>query len=300
MRTLRLLLVALMVLSGIGMLYAGSKKVPAEQVETEQAVEADAGATGQTVEQDAEAAGQTGEQDIIGEQEQAAQSGLTPARVFKDSGLIGIIILVIFCWAAGMAILRGRKYYRELKIKPASQFTAVKNILSQSKPVTPETLDLAIKHQVVVKDISTLGFIYWNGLKGYKDALEARKTGDSLKEAVMSEFMVARLQKYHTIDAGLFWYDILAQLCTYFGLLGTIWGLLKAFDAMSTITNDIDKQAKLSEGIATAVGTTAVGLVAAIVLTFISGFFKKFADRLKNDAEEYTTKLEETILNDIN
>ncbi len=299
MRTLRLLLVALMVLAGIGLLYAGSKKVPVDQVETEQAVEADAGATGQTVEQDAEAAGQTGEQDIIGEQELVAQKRLTPGRVFKDSGNIGVIILLIFCWAAGMAILRARKYYRELKIKPAFQFTAIKRILSQSKPVTPETLNLAIKHQEVVKDISTLGFIYWNGLKGYKDALEAGKTGDPLKEAVMSEFLVARLQKYHTIDAGLFWYDILAQLCTYFGLLGTIWGLLIAFDAMSKLTNDVDKQARLSDGIATAVGTTAVGLVAAIALTFVSGFFKKFADRLKNDAEEYTTKLEEFILNEI-
>lgn len=54
-----------------------------------------------------------------------------------------------------------------------------------------------------------------------------------------------------------------ANLCTMLGLLGTVYGLILAFDALSD-ASAAEKAVRLSQGIATAMATTAWGLLVGI------------------------------------
>jgi len=47
----------------------------------------------------------------------------------------------------------------------------------------------------------------------------------------------------------------------------------------------------LSAGIKTAIGTTALGLIAAIPLTLIKGALQSRAQKIINDIDEYSVKL---------
>ncbi len=82
-----------------------------------------------------------------------------------------------------------------------------------------------------------------------------------------------------------------ANIATLVGLLGTIMGLIQAFDALGTATPE-NRSAVLSHGIAVAMNTTAFGLIVAVpCLTaqlLLGGFTKKIID----DMELYSTKLD--------
>lgn len=82
-----------------------------------------------------------------------------------------------------------------------------------------------------------------------------------------------------------------ANIATLVGLLGTIMGLIQAFDALGTATPE-NRSAVLSHGIAVAMNTTAFGLIVAVpCLTaqmLLGGFTKKIIDEM----ELYSTKLD--------
>lgn len=136
---------------------------------------------------------------------------------------------------------------------------------------------------------TTLGFIFWNGFLGYNDAKRSGKEGIELKHALQNSFDEAGLQAIPKIESGLFWFDIIAQVSTLLGLLGTIFGLIAAFDALANAPEAL-KQIRLTEGISQAMGTTAFGLIVAIPTMFIKGGLQARADRLINDIDEYSVK----------
>ncbi|MDZ4120846.1 MAG: MotA/TolQ/ExbB proton channel family protein [Candidatus Cloacimonadaceae bacterium] len=84
-------------------------------------------------------------------------------------------------------------------------------------------------------------------------------------------------------------FDTLAQICTYLGLLGTIWGLLDAFNSLATAAQ-ADQQRLLTAGISKAIGTTALGLIAAIPLIVIKGALLSKAQKLIADIDEFSVK----------
>ncbi len=137
---------------------------------------------------------------------------------------------------------------------------------------------------------TTMGFIFWNGLMGYNDAKKSGKESFDLKKALQNSFDEAGLQTIPKIEAGLFWLDIIAQIATLLGLLGTIFGLVAAFDALANAPES-EKQKLLTEGISMAMGTTAYGLMVAIPTMLIKGGLQARADRIINNIDEYSVKV---------
>ncbi|MBT3168493.1 MAG: MotA/TolQ/ExbB proton channel family protein [Candidatus Cloacimonetes bacterium] len=137
---------------------------------------------------------------------------------------------------------------------------------------------------------TTMGFIFWNGLVAFLDAKKAGKKGFTLQKDVQNAFDEAGLQKMPSIEAGLFWLDIIAQVATLLGLLGTIFGLVAAFDALANAPENL-KQKMLTEGISQAMGTTAWGLLVAIPTMGIKGALQAKADKIVNDIDEYSVKI---------
>jgi len=136
---------------------------------------------------------------------------------------------------------------------------------------------------------TTLGFIFWNGLLGYNDGAKSGKRGIELKQHLQNSFDEAGLQAIPNVEGGLFWFDIIAQISTLLGLLGTIFGLVAAFDSLANAP-EADKSRLLTEGISMAMGTTAYGLIVAIPTMLIKGGLQSRADKIINDIDEFSVK----------
>lgn len=212
---------------------------------------------------------------------------ITLASIFRDSneeGYFGYLILLVFIVGIVYAVIRYYQLYHKEKINSQNLYKSLKGYIKNDQ------IDEAIKITDKLKN-TTLGFIFFSGLSVYKDVRKAVGK-EEMSYQVQNAFDEAVLQKVYKLDSGLFWFDTLAQVCTYLGLLGTIWGLLAAFSALSN-PNVLDSQKNLllSAGIKTAIGTTALGLLAAIPLTLIKGWLSGRAQKLINEIDEYSVKL---------
>ncbi|MBN1327191.1 MAG: MotA/TolQ/ExbB proton channel family protein [Candidatus Cloacimonetes bacterium] len=142
---------------------------------------------------------------------------------------------------------------------------------------------------------TTLGFIFWSGFLGYNDALKSGKKGQELQRVLQNSFDEAGLQSIPKVEGGIFWFEIIAQVATLLGLLGTIFGLIGAFDALANAP-EADKSRLLTQGISQAMGTTAYGLIVAIPTMFLKGALQARADKIINDIDEFSVK----VINQIN
>jgi biopolymer transport protein ExbB len=90
--------------------------------------------------------------------------------------------------------------------------------------------------------------------------LNAANRSDKEVEAAMEQ---ATLEQFPKLTKRMPYLPMLANIATLSGLLGTIVGLIEAFDAVASAPPD-KKQQMLAAGIAKAMYTTAGGLVVAI------------------------------------
>ncbi len=226
--------------------------------------------------------------------DQAAAAEAAPVKggtdlfsVFVDSGPWAYPILLVFVIGIIYAFVRWKQLYMNEKIDAGGLFLKLRNFIRNDQ------LDEAAKISEVHKG-TTMGFIFWSALMIFKEAKKSGKTGKELRTSVQNSMEEAVLQKVHLLDGGLFWFDTLAQVATYLGLLGTIWGLLDAFAGLQGLTGAAQQQA-LTGGIKKAIGTTALGLLAAIPLSLIKGWLFTRASNLISDIDEYVVKLINTI-----
>ncbi len=218
-------------------------------------------------------------------------SGITIGELIRDSGTWGYLIIIVFVIGLVMAVVRYIQLYVKEKIDAGKFYLKLKGYIKNDQ------LDEATKISESFKN-TTLGFIFWSGLMVFKDAKKTNISGKEMRESVQNAFDEAVLQTVHKLDGGLFWFDVLAQTCTYLGLLGTIWGLLIAFKALgSAATSEANK--RLTEGIKVAIGTTAMGLIAAVPLTLIKGALLTRAQNVISDIDEFCVKMVNQLNNTI-
>jgi len=210
-------------------------------------------------------------------------AGITVGELISDSGTWGYLIILVFIIGLVLAIIRYIQLYVREKVDASKFYLKLKGYIKNDQ------LDEATKISESFKN-TTLGFIFWSGLMVFKDAKKSGKSGKDLRESVQNAFDEAVLQTVHKLDGGLFWFDVLAQTCTYLGLLGTIWGLLLAFKALGTAAQS-EANKRLTEGIKVAIGTTAMGLIAAVPLTLIKGALLTRAQNVISDIDEFCVKM---------
>lgn len=87
----------------------------------------------------------------------------------------------------------------------------------------------------------------------------------------------------------------LANIATLLGLLGTIIGLIDAFDSLATAAPE-DRQEMLSRGIAVAMNTTAFGLIVAIPTMLSHLFLSGISKRIVEEIDQYSVKLENLLV----
>jgi biopolymer transport protein ExbB len=114
-----------------------------------------------------------------------------------------------------------------------------------------------------------------------------RDNGEKALGKVVDEVFVTevpRIQRYTPLIS------VVANLATLMGLLGTIFGLILAFDAVANVPAAQRSQA-LSAGIGVAMTATAFGLTIAVTMIFINGLYVTQTDRLIEELDEKSTKM---------
>ncbi len=85
---------------------------------------------------------------------------------------------------------------------------------------------------------------------------------------------------------------MLANVATLLGLMGTIWGLILAFKAVSSAGIDAAEKARmLAAGISAAMNTTLLGLAVAIPSILIYTFLFNKTAKIIDEIDEHTVKL---------
>ncbi len=219
----------------------------------------------------------------------AVSGGVNLIQVFSSSGVFAYLILANLLIGLALAVVRYIQLFVREKIDAEKFFFKLKNFVKNDQ------IDEAAKIADQFKS-TTMGFIFWSGLTVYKDVRKSGKKGEEGRIAVQNAFDEAVLQTVHKLDGGLFWFDTLAQISTYLGLLGTIFGLIQAFGALAGLTGAAQQRA-LTDGIYVAIGTTALGLMGAIPLTLIKGGLYTRAQNLISNIDEYSVKLVNHINN---
>ena len=84
--------------------------------------------------------------------------------------------------------------------------------------------------------------------------------------------------------------QVIATIAPLLGLLGTVFGMIEAFQQMEMAGKNVDPSI-LSGGIWEALLTTAVGLSVAIPIVVFESYFRNIIENFKNNIESAVTKV---------
>jgi biopolymer transport protein ExbB/TolQ len=115
-------------------------------------------------------------------------------------------------------------------------------------------------------------------------------TRDKGKEAMVASSDAVFLTEAPRVNRYLSIIALIASVATLLGLAGTIFGLIITFDAVAN-KPAAERPAALANGISIAMGTTLLGLFAAIPLLIIQGFLSLLSERVIQEMEEKSLKV---------
>jgi biopolymer transport protein ExbB/TolQ len=109
-------------------------------------------------------------------------------------------------------------------------------------------------------------------------------------DEIQDQVEVATLSVIPTLQQRMPYLFTIANVSTLLGLLGTIIGLVATFKSIGALEAS-QKQQLLSEGISTAMNTTAFGLMVAIPCTLFYGFLFNRINHMMDEIEHYSARL---------
>jgi biopolymer transport protein ExbB/TolQ len=200
------------------------------------------------------------------------------AEAFQQGGIWMYIILAVSIVAIGIVIERFIFLFFKYSINAEAFMAQVQKL------VIANNIDRAIKLCNAAPSAALPRVIKAGLTRANKGEVEIQ---NAIEEATLE--VVPRVQKR---TASL---QALANIATLLGLLGTIIGLIEAFEALEKATPE-NRQKMLARGIALAMNTTAFGLVVAIPTLIahlvLSGTTKKILDEI----DMYSVKLENLLV----
>jgi biopolymer transport protein ExbB len=185
---------------------------------------------------------------------------------------------ILFCSIVALAIFMERMWVLRRKHIISDEF-----ILSVEELLKEQKVSEAIS--MCQNDMSSISKIFLAGLKNIEKGMWPVK--EAIEERGSREATI--LEK----NAGIL--STIANLTPLLGLLGTVSGMIKTFNAISV--QGIGNPAPLAGGIAEALITTAAGLSIAIPTLVCYRFLKDKADSLIFEMEESSIRVVELMEN---
>jgi biopolymer transport protein TolQ len=115
-----------------------------------------------------------------------------------------------------------------------------------------------------------------------------KRNPTKIKSSDNLDLIVDRLIK--PFDKNLWFLSMLSYVAPFVGLFGTIWGVMDSFASIGV--NQSVSIGVIAPGLATALGTTALGLIAAVPAAVAYQYFAKKSDDLYNDLDDTKKELQ--------
>lgn len=184
----------------------------------------------------------------------------------------GWMLPVLICLVLGLAIAIERMLYLSFSNINAKKFTAkVEEALN--------TNGIEAAKEVCRNTKGPIASIYYQGLSRYDQGL------DAVEKAVVSYGSVQTGQ----MESGLSWIGLFIALSPMLGFMGTVVGMVSAFDQIQA-AGDISPTI-VAGGIKVALLTTLMGLIAAVILQLFYNYIVSKIDSLVNDMEDASITL---------
>jgi biopolymer transport protein ExbB len=178
--------------------------------------------------------------------------------------ILGIAISIIKGWSLLSASINTRKF-----------LTRIKTALSEGG------IDAAT--EVCANTRGPVASIFHAGL------LRAQRGLEHVEKAIVNAGNI----EMAFLEKGLLWLSTIIGVAPLLGFLGTVSGMIHAFDRIAQV-NDISPSI-VASGIAEALITTLFGLVVAIIIQFFYNYFLSRIDQLVIDMEESSSDLIDTL-----
>ena len=179
---------------------------------------------------------------------------------------------VLLCLVIGLAVAIERILYLSLAtINSKKLIAAVEDALKNG--------GIEAAKEVCRNTRGPIASIYYQGLDRYDQGL------DAVEKAVVSYGSVQTGQ----MESGLSWIGLFIALSPMLGFMGTVVGMIAAFDAIQA-AGDISPTL-VAGGIKVALLTTLMGLIAAVVLQLFYNYIVSKIDSLVNDMEDSSITL---------
>ena len=194
------------------------------------------------------------------------------ASFMQSGGVFMWIILGI--WAIGIAIALERfmKYFYRYDVDGPSFMNELQRYILSN--------DIQGAIRACSASLAMLPKVLKSGLK------RAKQDINQIQNAIDA----TALEVIPKVELRLNYLQLIANISTLFGLLGTIQGLIQSFAAVAS-ADPAQKGELLALGISKAMNTTFLGLIAAISIMMVHAFLSSKAEKITSEIDEYSVKL---------
>lgn len=207
------------------------------------------------------------------EQATGLMASINSLAEFIQSGGVFMWVIVII-WAFGIAISLERfsKLFFKFDVDGASFMNELQRYILSN--------DIQGAIRVCSGSVAALPKVLKSGLK------RSTQNPDQIQNAIDA----TALEIIPKIELRLNYLQLVANISTLFGLLGTIQGLIQSFGAVAA-ADPSQKAELLAQGISKAMNTTFLGLLAAISIMMLHTFLSSKSEKIINEIDEFSVKL---------
>ena len=199
------------------------------------------------------------------------QVGSTLLKFVNGGGVIGYIIILLSIIALVLVVVHVMQI-RRTQLLPAEQAAALRELLSAGRA------EEALQYCIQPTNDSFLTRVLAPGLTRF---LKSPFGAFEIKTAIEDAGAEQTERLYRSTDI----LGVIGSIAPLMGLLGTVWGMIGAFDTVSSgAVSDSAYYEQLAANISLALVTTMQGLIVAIPCVILYSFFRNRIDAIAADA----------------
>jgi biopolymer transport protein ExbB len=200
------------------------------------------------------------------------------ARAFSEGGIWMYAILIVSVIALGVIVERFVFLFFKYNINAKAFMAQVQKL------VLSNNIDRAIKLCNTAPSAALSRVIKAGLTRANKSESEIQ---NSIEEATL-EVLPQIEKRTSSLQA-------LANIATLLGLLGTIVGMILAFESLATVSAD-KRQEALGKNISIAMNTTAFGLIVSIPVMSAHIILSNVTKKIVDEIDQYSVKLENLLV----
>ncbi|MBT4793158.1 MAG: MotA/TolQ/ExbB proton channel family protein [Halobacteriovoraceae bacterium] len=194
------------------------------------------------------------------------------AGFIQNGGVFMGVILVVWGFGVAISFERFRKLTKGFDVDGPSFMNEIQRYVLSN--------DIQGAIRVCSGTTAALPKVLKNGLKRANQGTEQ----------IQNALDATALEIVPKVEMRLGYLQLIANILTLFGLLGTIQGLMNSFSALDSV-DPAQKAEFLSKGISTAMNTTFLGLITAISIMVVHAILTSKSDKIVNEIDEFSVKL---------